>query len=254
MSSKAIQAIQRHIPDHYQAVARAHPGALSVSAVGIVAGIWWIASDYASYKALGRGGSPYNIFGWFLSRTLGLFSIPQRRIKDVPSLMRSAGEKRGVKTLDLPERIGMAPEVQGVVPQRQMSQRGSKTFQDDLNKYFCDVAAAHSEVFFVASSLNEGGTTSALFVRLTPSSSERTRDGEVAHVHPIDGALHVPLSVPDCVEVLEKGWGVRHRLAGRVILDGFTLIYSPRSLDEVEVVKMIIRASAEFKSGCRVTV
>lgn len=261
-TTKALESLQRHIPEHWQLLVRAHPVALSVTAATAVSGLWWVASDYAAFKSLGRGGAPYNIFGWLISRTLGLFvSLPQRAIRDTATLRKQLKETSRVKILDLPERLGVQPEVQGVVPQRQVTQRGTKVFQDDLNKYLSLVASSHPELFFVARSLNEGGTTTALFLR-SPSDSllhpTPLRQNELAHVHPIDGALHVPLSMPDVVEVLEKGWGARHRLAGKlggeVIPEGLTLIYSPRSVEEVEVVKDIVRASLEFKTGMKVTV
>lgn len=55
------------------------------------------------------------------------------------------------------------------------------------------------------------------------------------------------LSFPDAKEVISKGWGERHRLSGtkRIPL-GYTMLYQPRSVEEVEVFVRIMRASVEF--------
>ena len=46
------------------------------------------------------------------------------------------------------------------------------------------------------------------------------------------------------MEVVEKGWGQRHRLS-RWIHVGYTMIYAPRDEGEVEVLRRIFEAAVE---------
>jgi hypothetical protein len=65
--------------------------------------------------------------------------------------------------------------------------------------------------------------------------------GEVAHVHEIDGSAHVFLrNDADCREVLEKGWGERHGLAGVLLPKGFLMLYAPSDEEEAAVVKRVL--------------
>ena len=58
---------------------------------------------------------------------------------------------------------------------------------------------------------------------------------------------HVALSLADASEVIQKGWGERHRLTGtRVIPLGYTMLYQPRTRDEVEVFVRIFEAGIEY--------
>ena len=67
---------------------------------------------------------------------------------------------------------------------------------------------------------------------------------EIAHLHGSEGSLHVTLDAADVAKVLERGWGERHPLAGRWLRSGFTMVYAPRSEDEVAAVMEIVRAGA----------
>jgi hypothetical protein len=75
--------------------------------------------------------------------------------------------------------------------------------------------------------------------------------GEICHLHALDMSGHVTLSFADAKEVIEKGWGERHRLCGTDQIHlGYTMIYVPRSVEEVEVFGRILQAGVDFmKSG-----
>jgi hypothetical protein len=78
--------------------------------------------------------------------------------------------------------------------------------------------------------------------------AKKTR-GEIAHMHASDGSLHVNLTPKDAKLVLERGWGQRHPLSGRVLYLGLVMIYAPRGEQELEVVEKITRASVRFMLG-----
>lgn len=65
------------------------------------------------------------------------------------------------------------------------------------------------------------------------------------------GSLHVCLSLPDAVTVVEAGWGLWHDAAGEIVgmarrPRGLVLVFAPRDESEVDVVATILRASLAF--------
>ena len=59
--------------------------------------------------------------------------------------------------------------------------------------------------------------------------------------------LHVPPEA-DVQEVLGKGWGAPHLLAGRGAPSGLVLIFAPRDAGEVETCLRILDAARRFVS------
>ena len=72
---------------------------------------------------------------------------------------------------------------------------------------------------------------------------------EFAHIH-TDGSLHAPLPVERAVEVAEKGWGERHPWAGeREGFDGFVMLYTPLSMEELDITFQLIVESYNHVTG-----
>jgi hypothetical protein len=78
--------------------------------------------------------------------------------------------------------------------------------------------------------------------------------GEIGHIHPADGSMHFSLSPSDAREVLAKGWGELHGLAGQAYAPDhrlpvtYTMVYSPRTDAEIAVVRQILEAAIRFFS------
>lgn len=68
-------------------------------------------------------------------------------------------------------------------------------------------------------------------------------------MHASDGSMHLNLAPKDAKLVLERGWGQRHPLSGRMLYTGLLMIYAPRGEEELEVVKRITKASIRFMLG-----
>lgn len=89
----------------------------------------------------------------------------------------------------------------------------------------------------------------------TPHSIAKSTKREISHVHTGAGSgdysLHVSLSPADCKEVISKQWGERMTLAGSLMPHEYLMIYTPRTVEEVEVVKMIVGAGIEFMTGMK---
>lgn len=68
--------------------------------------------------------------------------------------------------------------------------------------------------------------------------------------------MHVILSPADAAAVIEKKYGERFGIAGKrmytgtlkgsILPLGYTLVYTPRTLEEVGVIKEIIKAAIRF--------
>lgn len=94
----------------------------------------------------------------------------------------------------------------------------------------------------------------ALFLK--PNLALRTLDQqtkrEICHIHGSDLSGHVTLSLADAKEVVAKGWGERHRLSGTKFLPlGYTMMYCPRSVKEVEVYCRIFQAGIDYLASAK---
>lgn len=75
------------------------------------------------------------------------------------------------------------------------------------------------------------------------------RGREFAHVHP-DGSLHASLPPELAVKAIEAGWAIHHPWAAKKRgLEGFVMIYTPATEDELNVVFELIKESYGFVAG-----
>ncbi len=74
---------------------------------------------------------------------------------------------------------------------------------------------------------------------------------EFAHMHP-DGSLHASLPLPLAMEAIDAGWALSHpwskRRAG---WEGFVMIYSATTVEELDVVVELIFRAYDFITGKR---
>ena len=72
---------------------------------------------------------------------------------------------------------------------------------------------------------------------------------EFTHIHP-DGSLHAPLPFERAIEAVDAGWAERHPWADqREGWEGLVLLYTPLSLQELDVVLQLIVESYNFVTG-----
>ena len=71
---------------------------------------------------------------------------------------------------------------------------------------------------------------------------------EFAHIHP-DGSMH--LAVPDgrALEAIDAGWAEPHPIAHQFGLSGMILVYTPRSMEELEVLWELVLDAYSFVTG-----
>lgn len=121
------QPVLARLPESLAKFARQRPLLFALGLVGTAGGLWWAVTDYIRWRALGPGGLPLNLFGWFKANLITSFAMRQSRITDtsdldavVKQIAEQEGEEVVFRRLSLLQRRGERPEVRGVIPQRQM--------------------------------------------------------------------------------------------------------------------------------------
>ena len=72
---------------------------------------------------------------------------------------------------------------------------------------------------------------------------------EFAHIHP-DGSLHTSLAPNRADEAVQAGWAIRHPWASqREGWEGFVMLYTPQSMQELDVTFELIVDSYHFVTG-----
>ncbi|KAF8448549.1 hypothetical protein BGX38DRAFT_1067071, partial [Terfezia claveryi] len=212
--------------------------------------------DYQAFISLGRGGVPWNFYGYLFITAHRPLTI--RSVLLHPTVPTHLTNKGHLTPSSLPTRPGLRPVVKGIIPQRQTTQQGTPiTFALThaalsalANAYPTKCRAAESQLEF-----HSKGLHSLIDRTGNPTSRKLCRESEICHVHAVDGSMHVEVHPEDAKIIIDKGWGERHPLAngwapmGKFLAEGFMLVYAPRNLEEVEVVMRIVGAGMGWASG-----
>lgn len=74
---------------------------------------------------------------------------------------------------------------------------------------------------------------------------------EFAHIHP-DGSLHASLPPERAREAIEAGWAEPHPIARHIGHEGMVMLYTPRTMEELDVIFQLIVDSYNFVTGRQV--
>ena len=184
-----------------------------------------------------------------------LFSVFRLQPRTAPGNQNPFLSRSFLETL--PRRSGPPPQVHGILRQCQLSQKGPETLLDDLTRLITGLADTYPSYCYLGRSTFEQGNTT-LFSRSITDTEPRYH-GEICHAHPRDGSMHLTLHPADVKTVVDAGWGERDPIAQsewgwwwRLISPasaGFTMIYSPRNQEELDIIEEIIRAAAWWVGG-----
>jgi len=73
---------------------------------------------------------------------------------------------------------------------------------------------------------------------------------EFCHLHALpDGSIHLILPDPYRRQVIDLGWGERHPLAGSALSPNLVMVYSPRDVEELEIVLGFVVIGHSFAIG-----
>ncbi|KAI0594323.1 hypothetical protein F4775DRAFT_606301 [Biscogniauxia sp. FL1348] len=215
--------------------------------VGSAAAALFVHNDYQNYLKLGPGGTPATFPGYLRISWLKLWALrdPLSPLAAGPDTQPARGVLGKKAAPPLPHRRGPRPRVVGIAPQRQVDQFGSRACYLALRRALERHARARAPAIGVGTSCFEKHGM-GLFARRPFNDTCR---GEICHVHVSDHSLHLNLHPDDAREVLAKGWGQRHPLTSQAapfkmpVPPQFTMVYAPRTFDELKVVCRIIEAA-----------
>ncbi|MEM8700196.1 MAG: hypothetical protein AAGF82_00115 [Pseudomonadota bacterium] len=145
-----------------------------------------------------------------------------------------------------PMRSGPKPETTRQIPHSQLTQHGP----DKVIAKLHDWCFALPDVKNEHSGISVPGARALVLHEECDCNPDAFMVGrEFAHIHPYpdNGSMHVKLSAEDARDVIAAGWGEDHFL---VTLGhyppGLIMVFSPRSDEELEVVKRIVALSHAF--------
>lgn len=149
----------------------------------------------------------------------------------------------------LPARTGTRPAVSSGIPQEQRRTNAPAELQEQL---FTRVVALPG-VTTRQSVISVPGARALMFTGpqqgpddafLVPSA------GEFAQIHPgPDGSMHLALPLALATDLIAKGWGVAHPLAGVRLTPGMVMLFGPRDANELEMAFGIVATSHAWAAG-----
>ncbi|MCP3802255.1 DUF5519 family protein [Allokutzneria sp. A3M-2-11 16] len=209
--------------------------------------------DYEQWRALGPGGIPNTPAGWVRVNWLRLQKSETTDPAPFRPLVGQLGDGRWLKPI--PKRDGPRPNVGAhPVPHRQTDQPGSLRGRVAVLDHFDARAAREPGLIEYRMSFFEKHSDAITVVDLARAPEIiKVTQGEVAHIHPTDGSMHMILSPTDAITVLEAGWGERHPLAGDYpnMPLAYIFVYSPRTVEEADVIRQILEAASAYATGAR---
>lgn len=146
----------------------------------------------------------------------------------------------------LPSRQGAKPNTTNSIPHAQLDQHGSDDIVDKLHEWafaLPDVENQHSKV-------SVPGARALVIQDSCDCNANAFMIGrEFAHIHPHpdNGSMHLMLTPEDAEYIIEEGWGEDHFLVTLGHFPkGLVMVFSPRTDEELETIKEILRWSYEF--------
>lgn len=154
----------------------------------------------------------------------------------------------------LGHRSGRPPETTSSLPHSQVTQHGP----DDVVQKLHDWCFALPSVANEHSGISVPGARALVLHEGTACNHDAFMVGrEFAHIHPHpdNGSMHVKLSAEDAKAVVDAGWGEDHYLVTQGHYPpGLIMVFSPRSDEELEIMKQIVARSYTFATGKEVEV
>ena len=148
---------------------------------------------------------------------------------------------------ELPNRETPRPVTTDGIPHIQIDVEPVPEISDELLRRVSLIAGVELHDTIVGRSGSSGFWLSERIKMARPESIIRGR--EFAHCHP-DGSLHASLPPDLAAKAVELGWATPHPWAAKKSgLEGFVMIYTPTTRDELAVVLQLVMESYKYVSG-----
>jgi len=152
-------------------------------------------------------------------------------------------------SITLPKRKGNSPNVSRGIPHIQLDQTSSKAVLTQLTEW----AFSQPRVVERPSRASLPGTRALnLAPEFEPNGEAMIVGREFAHIHPMtsgSGSMHMRLPPKMASDIVDAGWGEWHPFALDGTMPNMVMVYSPRTKDELEVIKAIITSAVAFASA-----
>jgi len=158
-----------------------------------------------------------------------------------------AAETRTGDTFELPVREGPRRQTTGSVPHIQLDAEPVPAVDAELRRRAFQLPGVEN----LASDRSLPGARGLAFSNGVDLARADVIAGsrEFAHIHP-DGSLHVWAAVSSAIEVDDKQWGELHPWVERDgFWDGVVMVYTPETLDELDVTIQILVDAYNFVTG-----
>ncbi len=221
-------------------------GLLAGGLLGLAA--WWVTRDFKGWVDLDQGVHDDTLAGYLHMTQLRL---KMRDPFDLQDTRKRVGTRYDIQTLyALPPRPSKRPEVAPYpIPHRQLTQQPNEEFRKALQQLFDKTVADNSAmVRYMRSHFEQliQAITCCLVDHVDPV--QGSSNGEIAHIHPVDGSMHLVLSPSDAIVAIQAGWAQFHGLAGRDhgLPQTYVMVYGPQSEFELEVIGRLLNASIQY--------
>ena len=147
----------------------------------------------------------------------------------------------------LPQRSGLPPQTTGNVPHTQIDVDPVTEVHDELLRRTFALPNVENRPTIVSLPGGRGVWISEGVSLAHPEAIVAGR--EFTHIH-LDGSLHAPLPFERAIQAVEAGWAERHPWADQSEgWEGLVLLYTPRSLEELDVVFRLTVESYNYVTG-----
>ena len=233
--------------------------ALTSTSVALLA---FVLYDFHAWRSFGTGGTPPTWSGYWRMTKIRFNQLRSGEDLTDASPLSTSTPRYLPDSFSSKKRSGVRPKIMArTMPQRQHALPKSEVesgVEEKVADMIQNFQSKHSDLVVRGPSKTEGGSTDAIYANksldtLNPIVREprnKLLDGEIAHAHPAEGSLHVWLSQADAKIVVENGWGLRFPL--KFVDKGWTMVYAPRTMEEVAVVEEIVKAGIGWLTGVSV--
>ncbi len=151
---------------------------------------------------------------------------------------------------EIPNRNGPKPETTSGVPHIQIG----VSEKAELTKLFLQKVARIPGVDIRGTVISLPGAKGFWLTKDTPITQNQAivKGREFAHIHP-DGSLHASLPPKLAKQAIKAGWAISHPWSNqREGWEGFVMLYTPQSEDEMKIVFELTLASYNYVTGLNV--